>query len=706
MMPRPPAVLLAAVAVGLWVASAHGGTGIQYDRVLPLSGIERHDGSAESAPSGLGVWKQMYSEMWRASAGAPAWPALREVLEDASVSTGAGVIPIAVMNFKYAAGGLERRVFAAAALKEYTYRGERVVFSLDSRDYFSNDTVAVAAVEVDFSDGNGPRRLEPGRRGDGEAIGQIAVAYSEPGPKRIGVRMVFEDGTVLGAAFYFQVRSLQTPQPDDTLTVAATIPYAGQYGAGQAYIYLSDDHPALTNPVIVVEGFDIDNTMGWDELYALLNQQGLVESLRTDGYDAVVLDFTDATDYIQRNSFVLVELIDQVKAAVGPAADLAIVGPSMGGLCARYALAYMESNGLDHRTRAYVSFDSPHTGANIPLGVQYWMLFFSGESEDASYMLGRLNTPAARQMLVYHLTDPPGTTGEPDPLRAGLLADLAAVGDYPQEPRKVAVANGSGFGVDQGFAAGEQIVYYEYNSFLVDIRGNVWAVPQGSSQLVFEGLIDRIWPFSDDQMNVSVTGTRPYDSAPGGWRASMATMDSSVAPYGDIVALHDAHCFIPTVSALAVATDNLFYDVAGDSDLMTHTPFDTVHYPAENQEHVTITAESAVWFRTEIGRDGLAGVLSGGSWSVPAMLAVCPNPSRTSVGIRYYLPRSQRARLEVIDVAGRKVADLGLGPCAGGVGEFRWDGLDRRGRRVAAGLYYCRLVTPDGVSARPVVILR
>ena len=43
----------------------------------------------------------------------------------------------------------------------------------------------------------------------------------------------------------------------------------------------------------------------------------------------------------------------------------------MGGLVARYGLNYMESIGLDHETRLYVSFDSPHAGANVPIGFQH-----------------------------------------------------------------------------------------------------------------------------------------------------------------------------------------------------------------------------------------------------------------------------------------------------------------------------------------------
>ena len=99
---------------------------------------------------------------------------------------------------------------------------------------------------------------------------------------------------------------------------------------------------------------------------------------------------------------------------------------------------------------------------------------------------------------------------------------------------------------------------------------------------------------------ITVSGTLPYDGAPGGSRASMAQMDAVPAPYGDIVALHPSHCFIPTISALALATTDPFYDIAGDASLLAHTPFDAVYFPATNQPHVTITPENAAWFLSEI----------------------------------------------------------------------------------------------------------
>lgn len=499
----------------------------------------------------------------------------------------------------------------------------------------------------------------------------------------------------------------QVPEPDDTLDIAASIPYLGEYASGSAYVYLGASHESITNPVLVIEGFDIDNSMGWEYLYEALNQEGLIETLSTRGFDAVVLDFTDGTDYIQRNSFVAVELINHINSVIEPYASIAVVGASMGGLVGRYALAYMEHNGLAHNVRTFISFDAPQKGANIPLGLQYWVKFFSGQSADADTLLQSLMRPAPRQMLVYYFTDPPETTAACDTLLTGLMSDMAALGDYPALPRKVAVANGSGYMTGQGFSPGEQIILYEYSSLLVDIIGNVWAVPDGGGQLIFDGVLDLIWPLPDDYLQMYVSGTKPYDNAPGGTRGSMAQIDSAEAPYGDIVALYDNHCFIPTISALDLDTENLFYDIAGDPDLLAHTPFDAVYFPVENQGHITITAESFDWFIFELEWDPLASVQAGDEAVTDIVLHQnSPNPFEFSTSVRFTLREGAHVNLGVYDVTGRCVATLMDGYVSAGSGQAVWDGRDANGRSVSAGIYFMRLSAMGETSSIKTLLLR
>jgi hypothetical protein len=440
-----------------------------------------------------------------------------------------------------------------------------------------------------------------------------------------------------------------TPSPNDTLVVTASVPYAGVAASGKAYLYLAPGHAAVENPVVISEGFDLDDSMDWEELYALLNQENLVEDLRAQGFDTIVLDFDSATDPIQRNGYLVAELLQQVAAMVDPSQEIFLVGPSMGGLCTRWALMWLESQAIDPRVRTWLSFDSPHAGAAIPIGIQYWLDFFSDESADAAFLLSRLDTPAARQMLVHHHTTPPTATPGADPLRAQLQADFAALGTWPTTPRKVAAANGSGAGLNQGFAPGAQIIRWEHRSFFVDIDGNVWAVPNGGSAQVFFGRIDIIL-FPADQQSVTVSGTAPFDNAPGGWRDSMLEMDMTTAPYGDIVALHPSHCFIPTISALALDTSDLFYDVDGTSDLLSHTPFDDVRWGGGNEEHVHISAATKAWVMSEVlaGPTAVPDVFSTRCWPGRHRTNVTPRRRRWPASCET-TPTSVKSRPSHID---------------------------------------------------------
>lgn len=697
-------------------------TGILHDRVPSLVNIDRYDGSPGASVINRSAWEQLLLEMRRSSLEAPRWPEFRKLLDEADREGTGGEIPIALLDIRcnrirpeaLEEGAIELRdghlfprgmnaleekqVFAAAALRERTYRGGEVLFRLDVDHYITNRPERPVRLEVDFDDGSGFREIGFGDR--------AAARYAQPGVKSISLRATYPDGEVREGSFFFHVESLVAPDPNDTLSITATIPFEGSFGSGEAYVYLADSHTSLSNPVVVIEGFDLDDSMNWDELYALLNQENLIEELRALDYDAVVLNFTQATDYIQKNAFVAIQLIEELKGMVGPEVDFAMVGASMGGLVERYALSYMESHAMDHRVRTAIFFDSPQGGANIPLGIQYWTHFFSEISAEAQFLLSRLDSPAARQMLVYHYTRPPISTGEPDSLRDAFLADLAAVGDYPALPRKVGLANGSGAGFDQGFAAGEQVVDYEYYSFLVDIRGDVWAVPDGGSGIIVDGMINIILLPTETKL-VIVSGTAPFDNAPGGSRSSMADMDSTEAPYGDIVALHDSHCFIPTISALALNTTDLFYDIAGDPNLMSLTPFDTLYFPEENQEHILITPESAQWLIDEI--DVQATSVASGS-SLPARrtlsLESSPNPFNPSTSIRFELPRPGNITIGVHDLTGRLVRQLAQGWRDSGLFELTWDGRDSGGHDVASGTYLLRADWEERSVARKITIIR
>jgi hypothetical protein len=589
-------------------------TGIWHDLALPLSHISEHKGDQTSEETSLAEWLQISYELRQATLRESELPEPAVFLDMGRTAHREHIYPLALLNFRFnrVRSGVpldsalyvregrvvalnenafqEDRVFAVSTLHSTTYRGADTQFRMDlDALYYSNDP-PLQKVEIDFDDGLGYRQVP--RQGD------IAVHFRSVGRKLVRVRAVQSDGIRLFAAFPFSVVTLTTPDPASTWSVQATIPFNGQYRTGDAYLYLADGHDTLTNPIVVSEGFDLYNDMNWDELYALLNQQNLLETVRSMGYDAVVLNYTDATDYVEGNALVLEALLERVQQVIDSTRSLALIGPSMGGLTTRYALCYMEANGIPHRVRTWIAFDAPQRGAVIPLGLQYWVDFFAPYSSDAVFLRDALNSPAAREMLITHFTDPPSNVAGSDPLRATLLAAFTAVGNYPMLPRKVAVANGSGSGADAGFSPGDQLIQYQYSSLFISITGNVWALNNVASQQIFNGLF-RVFPLVNDQESVTVDPTWPWDNAPGGLRNSMYQMDTTAAPYGDIIALHANHCFIPTISALDLDVQNPFFDIMNAPDLYSLSPFDSLYFPAENQEHVTITPQNLWWFLAE-----------------------------------------------------------------------------------------------------------
>lgn len=80
------------------------------------------------------------------------------------------------------------------------------------------------------------------------------------------------------------------------------------------------------------------------------------------------------------------------------------------------------------------------------------------------------------------------------------------------------------------------------------------------------------------------------------------------------------------------------------------------------------------------------GVARGGELN-----AAWPNPSFGPVSLRFRLAQPDDVALEVLDVAGRRVAVLRDGPAPAGEHTARWDGRDAAGREAPPGLYLARL---------------
>lgn len=82
-----------------------------------------------------------------------------------------------------------------------------------------------------------------------------------------------------------------------------------------------------------------------------------------------------------------------------------------------------------------------------------------------------------------------------------------------------------------------------------------------------------------------------------------------------------------------------------------------------------------------------------------------PNPARHRVTFAFTLARAGAARLEVIDLAGRRVRVVGAGAYAAGTHTMTWDLADD-GEAVKPAVYFARLVTPAGYAVRRLVVTR
>ncbi|MDP7031679.1 MAG: FlgD immunoglobulin-like domain containing protein [Gemmatimonadota bacterium] len=84
-----------------------------------------------------------------------------------------------------------------------------------------------------------------------------------------------------------------------------------------------------------------------------------------------------------------------------------------------------------------------------------------------------------------------------------------------------------------------------------------------------------------------------------------------------------------------------------------------------------------------------------------------PNPSRGAVSFSFSVPDANtRARLSLVDVAGRLVRVLHDGPVPGGSVNAQWDGTTETGTPVSPGVYFAQLMSAGELRTRKAVRIR
>lgn len=289
----------------------------------------------------------------------------------------------------------EKQLFAIASAMP-SFKGLDLKVKLPANLFLSNYPATIQNIQIDFSDGLG-FRLVPY---DQLINVSYTVANTYTWQYKITLtngqtllshsKVVIEEGldelvSTAGSSTARVNASARTSITGyEKVKITATTPYNNGYGSATLYIRYAYGGNTIRKPLIVVEGFDSgviltpekeggDNNIN-DFIFKVNNSSSNLPG-ELNSYDIIYVDWNVGVDFIQKNAYVLEEVIKYVntrKAQAGSTTPNVVIGQSMGGLIARYALRDIELNrSFNHDTKLYISHDAPHLGANTPLSVQH-----------------------------------------------------------------------------------------------------------------------------------------------------------------------------------------------------------------------------------------------------------------------------------------------------------------------------------------------
>ena len=252
-----------------------------------------------------------------------------------------------------------------------------VTFSFSADWIFSN--LNIVSLEFDSGLGQGYQTISL----SGE---DYSVYYGgQGGVFETKTRMTLADGTVLqshNAVCVYPLDALVVPmvEPDTTKSFVSNITIEGHTPRAAASIKYSTTNFSgqILKPLIIAEGFDPLSILNNEPDSSYYHNRGantlnqiLSSTPLNNEYDIIYVDWEDSCAPIEANADILIQVVQWVNSIKIGSEPNVVLGYSMGGLIARYALRKMEIDGILHQTNTYVSYDTPHLGAHVPLGYMY-----------------------------------------------------------------------------------------------------------------------------------------------------------------------------------------------------------------------------------------------------------------------------------------------------------------------------------------------
>lgn len=374
------------------------------------------------------------------------------------------------------------------------------------------------------------------------------------------------------------------------------------------------------------------------------------------GYDFIYIDYNNGMDDIYRNASFVVDAIRKINSLNAGSKKNIVMGYSMGGLVASIALKNMELSSEDHCTWKYISIDSPHRGANIPLGYQEAFNHIMSDELGLTFYLpicnisihpehfintlshskSIFNSIAAQQMLAFN------SNPSFQHVHNKFDSDYCKLG-FPEKTVNVAISNGRSdnlrihnpgtdlfrlnatyklssliefFNVVLGSAISPLFSFTNHPELLLNIvpgktsissSVSAKAARSGSSEIYYGKLSFRkkiLW-----LMPVTVTITKrkkvspynmiPVDGAQGGSFHIQDSFDFGSLPSGLSLnySLNREFTFIPTSSSLGISGDLWKTYVSKDfsqEDIVQSgiTPFNSVRSNTMNDDHANCFSQS------------------------------------------------------------------------------------------------------------------
>jgi hypothetical protein len=326
----------------------------------------------------------------------------------------------------------------------------------------------------------------------------------------------------------------------------------------------------IVKPFIIVEGYDLTdaspllktnnynlNTLlgEWERIITTPTTFDFNKELdETAGYDLIFIDYYTMRN-ITENADYLLQAIDwinsqKVNNAVGVREQNVVMGISMGGLVSRYALAKRTKVINNTETKMLFTMDSPHQGANVPLGLQHFLYDFGevrivkkiGDVSDELKAFYYSNTlPATQEQLILRVTNGGGGRANNTFLADG--GPYRSMVDYNAPYLFYAVSNGSQCGQtlmqpstlilrkEGNVASVNWALLFVSNKYRLNIQVN--ALPNFGSQAqicsvvmernirLFFGLVGTGWTTtSNTTPRFSPPNTIPWDILPGGTKST------------------------------------------------------------------------------------------------------------------------------------------------------------------------------------------